>query len=166
MLFYLVFSISQDFCRVLKAWHLYTRQLRYGMGKGRKNKVLKLTPAKVKYIIQAKIKNKSSRIIAKDMKVSIRTVNRVWGHWMKNKELLAPKRFGRPNTSLSEADKCLILETHKEQNSGARRLETVIQHKYGRHIPHNAIHEVLLENGLAEENAKKKKRRKPYVRYE
>jgi putative transposase len=136
------------------------------MGKGRKNRVLKLTPAKVKYIIRAKIKNISSRIIAQDMKVSIRTVNRVWGHWMKNKEPLAPKRFGRPNTSLSEADKCLILEIHKEQNSGARRLEVVIKHKYGRHIPHNAIHEVLLENGLAEENAKKKKRRKPYIRYE
>ena len=28
--------------RVLKAWHLYTRQLRYGMGKGRRNKVLRL----------------------------------------------------------------------------------------------------------------------------
>jgi hypothetical protein len=28
-------------CRVLKAWHLYTHALQDGMGKGRKNKVLK-----------------------------------------------------------------------------------------------------------------------------
>ena len=159
-------SLLNTSCRVLKAWHLYTRQLRYGMGKGRRNKVLRLTPAKVNYIIRAKNNNISSRIIAIEMKISIRTVNRVWGYWMKNKEPLAPGKFGRPKTSLSEADKLLILEIHKEQNSGARRLETVIEHKYGRHIPHNSIHQVLLENGLAEENTKKKKRRKPYIRYQ
>jgi hypothetical protein len=56
--------VAIPFCRVLKAWHLYTRSRRYGMGKGGKNKVLKLTPAKVKYIIRAKINNVSSRIIS------------------------------------------------------------------------------------------------------
>jgi putative transposase len=136
------------------------------MVKGRRNKVLKLTPAKVKYIIQAKTNNISSRIIALEMKISIRTVNRVWGHWMKYKEPLAPRKFGRPKTNLNESDKLLVLKIHKEQNSGARRLEKIIEHKYGRHIPHNAIHEVLLENGLANENQKKKKRRKPWIRYE
>ena len=134
------------------------------MGKGRRNKVLKLTPAKIKYIIRAKTNNISSRIISIEMNVSIRTVNRVWGHWMKNKEPLAPKKFGRPKTNLNEEDKRLILEIYKEQNSGARRFEIVIEHKYGKHVPHNAIHQVLLENGLAEENMKKKKRRKPYIR--
>lgn len=80
------------------------------MGKGRRNKVLKLTPAKVKYIIQAKSDNNSSRIISLEMKVSIRTVNRVWGHWVKNKEPLAPRKFGRSKTYLKEADERLILE--------------------------------------------------------
>jgi transposase len=125
------------------------------MVKGRRNKVLKLTPAKVKYIIKAKTNNISSRIIAEEMKVSIRTVNRVWEHWMKNKEPLAPKKFGRPKTNLNDTDIRLILEIHKEQNSGARRLEKIIEHKYGRHIPQNAIHQVLLENGLAIENKKR-----------
>jgi transposase InsO family protein len=136
------------------------------MGKGRRNKVLRLTPAKIKYIIRAKTNNISSRIISIEMKVSIRTVNRVWGHWVKNKELLTPKKFGRPKTYLEEADKCLILQIHKEQKCGARRLEKIIEHKYGKHIPHNAIHQFLLENGLAHEDKKKKKRRKPWIRYE
>jgi putative transposase len=100
------------------------------------------------------------------MKGIIRTVNRVWGHWMKNKEPLTPKKFGRPKTNLNDVDTRLILEIHKEQNSGARRPEKIIEHKYGIHIPHNAIHQVLLENGLAIENKKKKKRRKPCIRYE
>jgi putative transposase len=136
------------------------------MAKGRRNKVLKLTPAKVKYIIRAKTNNISSRIISIEMKVSIRTVNRVWGHRMKNKEPLASRKFGRPKTYLNEAEKRLILGIHKEQNSGARRLEKIIEHKYGRHISHNSIHQVLLENGLANENKKKKRRRKPWIRYE
>jgi len=136
------------------------------MGKGRRNKVLKLTPAKIKYIIRAKTNNVSSKIIAKEMKLSARTVNRVWGHWVRNKEPLTPKRFGRPKTSLSDADKRLIIEIHKEQNCGARRLEKVIELRYGRHIPHNAIHQVLLENYLAQEDKKKKKRRKPWIRYQ
>jgi len=153
-------------CRVLKAWHLYTQALFRGMGKGRKNKVLKLTAAKVKYIIRAKTDNISSKIIAAEMKVSIRTVNRVWSHWMKNKEPWAPKKFGRPKKSLGEPDIQLILKIHKEQNSGARRIEKVIEQNYGRRIPHNAIHQVLLENGLANEEKQKKKRRKPWIRYE
>jgi transposase InsO family protein len=136
------------------------------MVKGRKNKVLKLTPAKINYIIRSKTNNISSRTIAIDMKLSIRTVNRVWGHWVENKEPLAPKKFGRPKTYLEEADKLLILKIHKEQNCGARRLECIIDHRFGRHIPHNAIHQVLLENDLANENKKKKKRRKPWIRYE
>jgi putative transposase len=136
------------------------------MGKGRANKVLKLTPAKVKYIIRSKTNNTSSKIIAAEMKVSIRTVSRVWSHWMKNKDPWAPKKFGRPKKSLGESDIQLILKIHKEQNSGARRIEKIIKQKYGKHIPHNAIHQVLLENGLANEEKQKKKRRKPWIRYE
>lgn len=41
---------------------------------------------------------------------------------MKNKEPLAPGKFGRPKTYLDEADKRLIQEINKEKNSGARRL--------------------------------------------
>ena len=86
------------------------------MGKGRRNKVLKLTPAKVKYIIRAKSDNISSRIIAIEMKVSIRTVNRVWGHWMKKKEPLTPGKFGRSKTYLNDQERLVILKIHKSKN--------------------------------------------------
>ena len=131
-------------CSVLKAWRLYTHALQDGMVKGRRNKVLKLTPAKVKYIIRAKTNNISSKTIAKEMKVSIPTVNRVWSYWMKNKKPWAPKKFGRPKITLNESDARLVLEIYKEQNVGARRLEKIIEHKYGRHIAHNAIYQFLL----------------------
>ena len=89
---FIYFSLVILACRVLKVWHLYTQALAGGMGKSRANKVLKLTPAKVKYIILEKTNNINSKMIAADTKVSIRTVNRVWSHWMKNKEPWAPKK--------------------------------------------------------------------------
>ena len=115
--------MNRNICRVLKAWHLYTHALQGGMGKGRKNKVLKLTAAKVKYIIRAKTnnissRNISSRIITAEMKTSIRTVNRVWEHWMKNKEPLAPKEFGPSKMHLNEADTRLIFVLAGKKDSG------------------------------------------------
>ena len=50
------------------------------------------------------------RIIAIEMKVSIRTVNRVWGHRMKNRDPLAQGKFTRSKTYLNEACKRLILD--------------------------------------------------------
>jgi len=41
-------------------------------------------------------------------------------------------------------------------------LERIIEQVYGIHIPHNRIHKYLLEEGLAREEPKKKRRRKPY----
>jgi len=86
------------------------------MGKGRKNRVLKLTAARVKYIIRAKTNNISSRIIAAEMKASIRTVNRVWMHWTKIKTLLSIKKLGgkkrpvtmNPSRLYSKSIKCKI----------------------------------------------------------
>jgi endo-beta-N-acetylglucosaminidase D len=42
----------------------------------------------------------------------------------------------------------------------------VIERDCGIHIPHNRIHQHLLKEGVAKEESKKKKRRKPYIRYE
>lgn len=63
-------------------------------------------------------------------------------------------------------NKVLKLTPAKRAKSWGGRLEKIIKFKYGRHIPHNAIHQVLLDKGLASENKKKKKRRKPWIRYE
>lgn len=41
-----------------------------------------------------------------------------------------------------------------------------LEKEHGVHIPYNAIHKVLLENGSASEDKRKEKRRKPWIRYE
>ena len=85
---------------------------------------------------------------------------------MKNRELLPIKKFGRKSQELDEESVGLILEIHKKQKLGARRLEKIIEFEHGIHIPHNKIHKVLLEHGLANESKSKKKRRKAWIRYE
>jgi putative transposase len=133
---------------------------------GKKNKVVKLTQRKIRYIIRSKINNISTNRIAAEMKLSKSTVKRVWMHWTKTKMPLNISKFGRKKKELAEDSGSLILKVHKEQNLGARRLEKIIDFKYGKHIPHNAIHKVLLNHGLAKVNRNKSKRRKPWVRYE
>jgi putative transposase len=133
---------------------------------GRRNKVIKLTEKKIRYIIRAKTKNDSTKNIAQDMKLSESTVKRVWMHWIKHHEPIPIKKFGRKKKEIDEGSEELILKVHEEQKLGARRLEKIIEFKYGKHIPHNRIHQVLLKNGLAQENKNKKKRRKDWIRYE
>jgi len=72
------------------------------------------------------------------------------------------KKFGRKKKEMDEESEKLIIKVHEEQKLGARRLGKVIEFKYGKHIPHNRIHNVLLKNGLAKENKNKKKRRKAW----
>jgi transposase len=132
----------------------------------KRNKVVKLTDKKIRYIIRAKTNNISTKRIALEMKVSESTVKRVWMYWMKNRELLPIKKFGRKSQDLDGESVDLILEIHKKQRLGARRLEKIIEFEHGIHIPHNKIHKVLLEHGLANESKNKKKRRKAWIRYE
>jgi len=133
---------------------------------GKRNKVVKLTDKKIRYIIRAKTNNISPKRIALEIVVSESTVKRVWMYWMKNRELLPIKKFGRKSQDLDGESVDLILEIHKKQRLGARRLEKIIEFEHGIHIPHNKIHKVLLEHGLANESKNKKKRRKAWIRYE
>ncbi|HEC87622.1 MAG TPA: transposase [Thermoplasmatales archaeon] len=75
------------------------------------------------------------------------------------------ENIGRPKKEVTEEERRIVLEAKEKYKLGARRLEPIIERDYGIHIPHNRIHRILLELGLAEENPRKKKRRK-WIRYE
>jgi transposase InsO family protein len=133
---------------------------------GKRNKVVKLTKKKIDYIIRAKTRNDSNKNISVDMKISKSTVKRVWTHWLKYKAPIPIKKFGRKKQVIDEKSVELIIKVQKEQKLGARRLERIIDFKHKQHIPHNRIHDVLLENGLAKRNKNKSRRRKAWIRYE
>jgi transposase len=86
---------------------------------GKKNKVVKLTQKKIRYIIRAKTNNTSTKIIAKDLKLSESTVKRVWMHWTRTKMLLNISKFGRKKKEMDEASEQLILEVTLISSAGA-----------------------------------------------
>ena len=104
-------------CIVPKPLTLYTHLFHMG----RRNKVIKLTEKKIRYIIRAKTKNDSTKNIAQDMKLSESTVKRVWMHWIKHHEPIPIKKFGRKKKEMDEGLEELILKVQEEQKLGARR---------------------------------------------
>ena len=147
---------------VLKSLTLYIP----GFVMGKRNRAAKLTRRKINYIIRNKINGNSTKEIAADMKVSISTVKRVWMYYLKNREAMPIKKSGRKKKEIDAKVRDQILEIHKEQKLGARRLKKILEYKFHKHVSYNAIHKVLLEEGLAKEDTKKKKRRKPWIRSE
>ncbi|CAD6494583.1 MAG: hypothetical protein LAKADJCE_00847 [Candidatus Argoarchaeum ethanivorans] len=119
----------------------------------KQNKGVKLTEKEVRYIIRAKTKNDSTRNIACDMKLNESTVKRTWMHWIKHQEPIVIKKFGRKKKETGEESWKLIIKVQEDSKQ-------VIEFKYGKHIPHNRIYNILLKNGLAKEDKNKKKRRK------
>jgi len=97
--------ISKLGCVVPKLLTLYTHH--WCMGK--KNKIVKLTPQKIRYIIRYKTNNNSTKSIAKDLKISESTVKRVWMHWIRTKTPLNISKFGRKKKELDKATEELIL---------------------------------------------------------
>jgi FixJ family two-component response regulator len=67
---------------------------------GKKNKVVKLTDRKIRYIIRAKKRGESTKRIAEDMKLSPSSVKRVWMHWTKTKMPLIINKFGKKKKTL------------------------------------------------------------------
>jgi len=71
---------------------------------------------------------------------------------------------GRKPKAVSPEEKELVRKTKEETNFGAVNIEKVLDLK-GVHIPHNRIHFILRQEGLAKEQPAKSRRRK-WVRYE
>jgi len=84
---------------------------------GTKNKIVKLTPQKIRYIIRYKTNNYSTKSIAKDLKISESTVKRVWMHWVRTKTPLNISKFGRKKKELDKTSEDLILKINKEAKS-------------------------------------------------
>jgi len=76
------------------------------------------------------------------------------------------KNLGRPKGTPSEQYRQIIIQTYEKYRSNALYLEKIIYAEKNIRIPHNLIHKMLLEEGLAKEEPNKKKRRKAWIRYE
>ncbi|MCL5067354.1 MAG: DDE-type integrase/transposase/recombinase [Thaumarchaeota archaeon] len=102
------------------------------------------------------------------MGVSSVWVKKVWRRYRvdNNSEKLPELRKpGRKALEPSEDEKKIIREAYEKYEVNALTLERVIDSEYHTHIPHNRIHCVLRNLGLALSEPRKQTRRK-WIRYE
>ena len=131
-----------------------------------KRGMTKLTNRKIEIIIRKKNEGrKPNKDIAYAMNVGKRRVQQIWSTYKKSGEPPKLCRWRRPKRMLTDAEKEAIEMAYNKVFVGARMLKYYIRRHYGISIPHNKIHEYLLEHGYAKENEMKKKKRKR-CRYE
>ena len=126
----------------------------------------KLNDKKIRWIINAKKQGRlTNNEIARVQGVSVRRVQQLWRAYKMTGKYPTLKKSGRPRRGVTFEELCIIFEAYGKYKQGAQALEKIIAKKYNRNIPHNLIHKILKENGLAKEE-KKKKLKRTWVRYE
>jgi putative transposase len=144
--------------RVRARW-IWSRGRRYWI-------FVKLDPVKVAWIIKQKeegaMKNEA---IARGMRISVRRVQELYSSYKRTGIVPELGKPGRKRIEPTDEERKMVADAHKEHEVGAVMLERVIDVIYAVHIPHNRIHRVMREMGLARDEPKKQRRRK-WVRYE
>ncbi|MEK6890832.1 MAG: IS481 family transposase, partial [Nanoarchaeota archaeon] len=124
----------------------------------------KLNQKKIKWIVKEVTKrDQGVWTIAQTQKITKQHAYRVY---KKYKHVNEPKLLlcGRKPKPISEEERNLVIDTFNEFLVGATMIEEILDER-GIHINHNRIHRILLEEGLAKQEQRKKNRRK-WVRYE
>lgn len=126
----------------------------------------KLTDKGVRWIIsQIRMGELSIRQIAKQQKVTpqrIRQLRQIY----QDGGVIPQLKWHTPLPKPFDPSEVEIIKKAKTAYKlGATSLETIIEKKIGKHIPHNRIHRILKKEGLAHDQPNKQKRRK-WVRFE
>ena len=126
----------------------------------------KLNHKKVRWIIRENERGRMAMYsIAKIQKISPRWGRELRSRYQETGHYPFPKKPGRHKEPITEEDRQRVLAMKKKHPlSGAFTLEKLLNHDGG-HIPHNRIHQILKENGLAKDEPKKQKKR-AYIRYQ
>ena len=124
----------------------------------------KLEPVKVEYIIRQKELGKSTKEIAEGMKMSGRWVQKLYAGYRKTGEIPTLKKPGRHKTVITNHMRDIVSACFMKYRIGAVRIEKTLD-KQETHMPHNTIHSIMKESGLATSQPKKSRKRK-WTRYE
>jgi len=125
----------------------------------------KLNERKIRWIVQEKLRGRSTGELALIQRISDRRVRQLWQTYRRNGILPELRKPGRRRTPPRLKEACLIMQVHDRFKVNALALEEVLKSMYGLKIPHNRIHTVLRETGRALPEPSKQRRRK-WVRYE
>ncbi|OIO65246.1 hypothetical protein COY28_02905 [Candidatus Woesearchaeota archaeon CG_4_10_14_0_2_um_filter_57_5] len=128
---------------------------------------MKLTKTRLLETLRAKNDGLSSWQARKVAGVSVRRVNQVWSAYLSSGVMPeVGRRVGRPRRLVLESEIMMVRDAWLKYRVSASMLEALIERDYGVHIPHNHIHKVLVQLGLAKPLKVKVKRKIDWVRYE
>ena len=128
---------------------------------------MKLTRGKLIETIRKKNEGWTTYQTRKIAGISIRRVNQIWNEYQKTGEI--PRiglRNGRPPNLIQDWERELVKESFTKYKVSATTLEMLINKDYNKHIPHNKIHKILLEEGFATKSDCEVIRKKKWIRYE
>ncbi len=128
---------------------------------------MKLTKTKLIETIRRKNDGWTTYQARKIARISIRRVNQVYGQYLKTGEI--PKiglKNGRPKKPILDWEIKLVKEAYMKYRVSASTLEKLIERDYGKHIPHNKVHKIMIQLGFAKPKNKKDIRKKDWIRYE
>ncbi len=99
------------------------------------------------------------------MGISERWVQKLWLKYRSTDNIPELKKPGRPRASITDEERSIVKKMFTLYRVGACLLEGVAMLTYGIHIPHNRIHKIMKQEGIAMDEPRKRNRRK-WIRYE
>ena len=137
------------------------KQTHWGSKRSQNMPVRRLDQRALKYIISKKGKKRAS-IVAEEMNVSTRWIQKIWQYHTRTGKIPQPKKMGRPKKTPTPKIIHTVLTKHAARPVGVVRLQKQMHNsKISRHI----IYKIMKEEGLVVRSKAKSKRRK-WVRYE
>jgi len=128
---------------------------------------MKLTKAKLLETLRLKNEGWTTYHARKVARISIRRVNQLWTEYLRTGELPeVGRRLGRPTRPIEPWEVELVKEAYAKYRVSAATLERLIDRDCGKRIPHNRLHRIMLQEGLARAKGKKDVRKKDWIRYE
>jgi putative transposase len=109
----------------------------------------------------------SQKWLSSYLGISTRRFRQIYSIYKQTMEVpIIGLNMGRPKKSIPIKWESIIESEWKKYRLNALYLEKVIYNDQKIRIPHNTVHRIMLEKGLAKEQESKQKRRKPWIRYE
>ncbi len=152
---------------ILKLVHPIVSRLksRYVWKGGKNHRIMqKLDPIQISWIIKSKEGGAKNANVASSMKISVRWVQKLYSRYRKTGTVPILGKPGRPKRTITEEMVQTVQSTFEKFRCSAVLLEKIID-TAGARMPHNTIHKIMRDEGLAEAQPKKMRRRK-WIRYE
>ena len=130
---------------------------------------MKLSTGRVRWIIRQKRMGETNARIAQSMGVSPRWVKKIWSRYRYadiNTISYESRAGRRVSSAYGRREHSAVLSARGNEHLGASILRARIRKRSGLNIPKAVIHSVMVENGMARGEPRKKKKRRRWVRYE